>query len=182
MKIFRYYDFIKESFYKKSAIIITGEGFQDDELFKPKLVLESSEYDVTISGTTADIVKAYNSDKKVKIDKLVSELSVDDYDILILPGGKAPEFLRKDKNVISFVRDFYKTGKKIAAICHGPQILISAGIVKNKKMTCYPDMKNELIDAGAKYFDKELVVDSQLITSRDPGDLEVFCKEILRNY
>jgi protease I len=180
MKVFRYYDFIKESSYEKSAVIITGEGFQDAELFNPKSALEDAGYNVIIASIKTGDIKAYNSNKKISVDKLVSEIKAKDYDILILPGGKAPDNLRKDDNIISFVNDFYKSGKKIAAICHGPQILISANVVKNKKMTCFSDMKEELINAGAKYIDKELVIDGQFITSRNPNDLEIFCKEIVK--
>ncbi len=180
MKVFRYYDFIKESSYEKSAVIITGEGFQDAELFNPKSALEDAGYNVIIASIKTGDIKAYNSNKKISVDKLVSEIKAKDYDILILPGGRAPDNLRKDDNIISFVNDFYKSGKKIAAICHGPQILISANVVKNKKMTCFSDMKEELINAGAKYIDKELVIDGQFITSRNPNDLEIFCKEIVK--
>lgn len=180
MKVFRYYDFIKESSYEKSAVIITGEGFQDAELFNPKSALEDAGYNVIIASIKTGDIKAYNSNKKISVDKLVSEIKAKDYDILILPGGKAPDNLRKDDNIISFINDFYKSGKKIAAICHGPQILISANVVKNKKMTCFSDMKEELINAGAKYIDKELVIDGQFITSRNPNDLEIFCKEIVK--
>jgi protease I len=180
MKIFRYNDFIKESNSNKSAVILTGEGFQDAELFDPKSALEKAGYNVVVTGIETGEIKAYNSDKMINIEKLVSELNPNDYDILILPGGKAPDKIRKDNNVISFVKNFYKTGKKIAAICHGPQILVTANIVDGIEMTCYPDMKSELIEAGANYVDKELIVDGQFITSRNPNDLSVFCKEIIK--
>lgn len=180
MKIFRYSDFIKESSELSKAIIITGEGFQDAELFEPKSALEEVGYSVIVAGVEVGEVKAYNSNKTVDIEILVSELNVNDYDILILPGGKAPDEIRKDNSVISFVKDFYKTGRRIGAICHGPQILVTADIVDGVEMTCYPDMKDELIEAGANYVDKELVVDGQFITSRNPDDLPVFCKEIVK--
>jgi protease I len=180
MKIFRYSDFIKESSEVSKAVIITGEGFQDSELFDPKSSLKEAGYYIIVAGVETGEVKAYNSNKTVDIEILVSDLNVNDYDILILPGGEAPDKIRKDNSVISFVKDFYKTGKRIGAICHGPQILVTANIVDGVEMTCYPDMKEELIEAGANYVDKELVVDGQFITSRNPGDLPAFCKEITK--
>lgn len=179
MKLLSYLSFIKESANRK-ALIITGEGFQDDELFKPKSSLESVGYSVTVAGANTGIASAYNSDKTIKIENKVSNLSPDDYDILVIPGGKAPDKIRNDKSIISFVKEFYQTGRRIAAICHGPQLLVTADIIEGVKMTCYPDMKEELISAGANYIDRELVVDGQFITSRNPDDLDVFCKEIIK--
>jgi protease I len=179
MKILSYVKFIKES-YNRAAIIITSEGFQDDELFEPKSTLEGAGFSVVIAGVSKGSIKAYNSDKTINIEYKVSDLKPDNYDILVIPGGKAPEKIRKDKSVIKFVKDFYNTGKKIAAICHGPQLLVTTDIVDRVDMTCYPDMKEELIKAGANYIDKNIVVDGQFITSRNPDDLDVFCREIIK--
>ena len=178
MKLLSYLSFIKEGVSRK-ALIITGDGFQDDELFRPKSSLESAGYLVTVVGIDTGVVSAYNSDKTIKIESEVSNLNPSDYDILVIPGGKAPDKIRKDKSIISFVKEFYQTGKKIAAICHGPQLLVTADIIEGVRMTCYPDMKEELISSGANYVDKELVIDGQFITSRNPNDLDVFCKEII---
>jgi protease I len=180
MKILNYITFINEKMNSGLAIIITGEGFQDDELFEPKSTLESAGFSVVIAGVAKGLVKAYNSDKTINIESKVSDLNPGDYDILVIPGGKAPEKIRKDKSIIKFVKDFYDTGKKIAAICHGPQLLVTADIVDGVNMTCYPDMKNELIEACANYIDKNIVVDGQFITSRNPDDLDVFCREIIK--
>jgi protease I len=180
MRILNYISFINESKNSRSAIIITGEGFQDDELFEPKSTLESAGFSVVIAGVSKGSIKAYNSDKTINIESKVSDLNPGDYDILVIPGGKAPDKIRKDKSVIKFVKDFYDTGKKIAAICHGPQLLVTADIVDGVDMTCYPDMKEELIEAGANYIDKNIVVDGQFITSRNPDDLDVFCREIIK--
>lgn len=179
MKLLSYLSFIKESATRK-ALIITGDGFQDDELFRPKSSLESAGYLVTVAGANTGIASAYNSDETIKIETEVSDLSPNDYDILVIPGGKAPDKIRNDKSIISFVKDFHQTGKKIAAICHGPQLLVTADIIGGVRMTCYPDMKEELISAGANYMDRDLVIDGQFITSRNPDDLGVFCKEIIK--
>ena len=178
MKVLNYYQFINESISQKRAIIITDNGFQDQELFDPKISLESNGFSVSICSTSLGEIKSYNSDKTVEVDSIIDQVQPDDFDILILPGGKAPETLRKNKEVLTFVKEFYNTGKPIAAICHGPLILVSAGLVEGKNMTCYEDAKDELVDAGANYQDKSLVVDGQFITSRNPKDLPDFCQKI----
>lgn len=179
MKILKYLQFIKENNSGKKAIIITDEGFQDQEVLQPKKALEEASVEVTIAGPNLGDIKAYNNDAEIKIEKSIKEVNSNDFDILILPGGKAPTSLRKDNSVIEFVKKFYESGKPIAAICHGPLILISADLTKDKKMTCFQNAKDELIKSGAKYEDSSCVIDGQFITSRNPDDLTDFCKEIL---
>ena len=177
--IFTYKQFLNESKSEKSAIILTGEGFQDQELLQPKKSLVDEGVNVTIAGIEKKEVKAYNSDETIGIEEYIGDLNPEDYDILVLPGGKAPDKIRTSDVVIKFVKRFFDTGKPIAAICHGPQILINADLVNGVTMTCYSDMKEELIEAGANYVDKSLVIDGQFITSREPKDLDEFCSSIL---
>lgn len=179
MRILKYLQFVTENKSGKKAIIITGEGFQDQELVQPKEALEADAVDVTVAGLVVGEIKAYNNDFKTTVDSNISELNPSDYDILILPGGKAPDTLRKNSSVINFVKEFSKTGKPIAAICHGPLILVSANLVEGKNMTCFRDAKEELISSGANYEDSSCVIDNQYITSRNPKDLDVFCQNIL---
>ena len=117
---------------------------------------------------------------EMEVDLTLSEVKVEDYHALILPGGKAPEKLRKDKNVLRITQDFFRQGKPIAAICHGPQIPLSAGLLKGRKATCAPSVREELLQAGAVYQDKEVVVDGNIITSRLPKDLPAFGRELIK--
>ena len=110
----------------------------------------------------------------------LKEVDPDVYDILILPGGRAPEEIRKDKDAIKIARHFFEKRKPVSAICHGPQILITAGLLKGKYATCYKSVAQELKDAGAVYEDKEVVVDGNLVTSRHPSDLPGFMRETLK--
>ena len=178
MKIYRYLQFLKESKETKKILIITGEGFQSDEVLKPKESLESEGYSVTISSNKTGEFKAFNNDEVVTVEKELKELNIEDFEMLIIPGGKAPEYLREKSSVINFVKEFNESGKTIASICHGPLILVSAGLVEGKKMTCFEDAVDELKSAGAKYKDKSVVIDGNFITSRNPDDLEDFCQAI----
>lgn len=179
-KIFGWKQFIKENNNTKNILIITGEGFQDEEVLKPKERLESEGFKVIISSNEKKTYKAFNSEKTIDIEKTLNELNVENFDLLLIPGGKAPEYLRKKKSVVDFVKRFSKTGKPIASICHGPLILISANLVEGKKMTCFEDAIEELKSAGAIYKNKSCVEDDQFITSRNPGDLEDFCDSIIK--
>jgi len=181
MKIQKYSQFVKESKNIKRALIISGNGFQDEELFQPKKTLENNEIEVVIASNSLGKMKAYNNDSTIEVQTLISDLRPEDFDILILPGGKAPEYLKNDESVLNFVKSFYQTGKPIAAICHGPLILASAGLVSGKNMTCYKDAKEELVSSGANYEDSSCVIDGQFITSRNPDDLKGFCQNILES-
>lgn len=99
---------------------------------------------------------------------------------MVIPGGYAPDILRKDKEILSFVREMDKEKKLVAAICHAGWVCVSAGILKGRTATCFSAIKDDVINAGAKYIDKEVVVDKNLITSRNPYDLPRFCKEIIK--
>jgi len=103
-----------------------------------------------------------------------------DYDSLVLPGGVLnPDTLRTNKDALNFIRDFFKAGKPVAAICHAPWLLISAGVIENRKVTSYKNMKDDVINAGAKWTDAEVVVDQGLVTSRNPDDLPAFIEKII---
>lgn len=181
MKISTYMQFLREKLEPKNALILTGEGFQDQELLQPKSSLEKNNVTVKVAGIKVGKVKAYNNDTVIEIQHKVEDLNPDNFDILILPGGKAPQNIRQNKSLIKFVKEFAATGKPIAAICHGPLILVSANLVNGVKMTCFEDAKKELIDAGADYIDESCVIDKQFITSRNPKDLDIFCKNILQS-
>jgi protease I len=151
--------------------LLTGEGFQDAEAMMPLAFLTNRGATVTVIGTETGEVGSSNGDVTLLIEKAVADVSPGDFDALVLPGGQAPEKIRANEVAVGFVRDFYASGKPVAAICHGPQLLISAGVVEGVTMTCYADVAEELQDAGANYQDQPVVRDKNLITSRNPDDI-----------
>ncbi len=165
-------------FRKLRVAVLTGEGFQDAETLMPMAYLANRGAKVTVIGLKPEKVKAYNSDIQLYIHKSVADVAAKDFDILILPGGKAPAAIRQDDRVLKLTREFFELGKPIAAICHGPQVLVTAGLVKDRKMTCYSGMADELRNAGAKYQDEAVVHDGQLITSRTPPDIPAWLSAI----
>lgn len=161
------------------VLIISADNFEDSELLVPyyRMLEEGHEVDI------ASIKKGKIRGKKgyeVDANKNVSQIDPEDYGLLILPGGKAPAEIRKDPEALEIVNEFFGNSKPVAAICHGPQILISAGVMKGRHATCYKSVAKELKAAGAKYEDKEVVVEKNLITSRQPGDLPAFMRELMR--
>lgn len=161
------------------VLIISADLFEDSELQRPFHTLQSSGYDVDVASLKSGWITGKHG-LKVAITLTVDRVKPENYALLILPGGKAPSVLRKNTDVIKIVRNFFEHSKPIAAICHGPQILISAGLVKSKKMTSYKSVASELKEAGAVFIDAPVVVDDQLITSRQPSDLDNFIREILK--
>lgn len=167
----------------KKIAILTENGFEEVELTSPKKALEAAGAKVDIVSPQKDKVKAWDKDHwsiELPVDVAVEEAKVEEYDGLVLPGGVLnPDQLRLNKTSIEFTKEFYNSGKPVAAICHGPQLLIETGIVKGKKLTSYPSLKTDLVNAGADWEDKEVVVDNGLVTSRTPADLEAFNKKLV---
>ncbi len=155
------------------AVLLT-EGFHDGEAYIPIGYLTNQGAKITVIGPQKGIVKAYNSEFTIRIEKSIAEVSVNDFDALILPGGHAPSKLRENEDVVAFARDFFHSGKPTAAICHGPQVLITAGVMKGKTSTGVEGIRGELEEAGVTYLDQALVIDGNLITSRTPADLNDF--------
>lgn len=170
----------KECEHSKKVAVLVAEGFHDGEAYMPIGYLVNRGVKVCVIGPEVGEVKAYNSDFTIKIQKAVKDVSVDYYDALILPGGQGPAKLREIEAVVDFVREFYETGKPTAAICHGPQVLITAGVMKGKVSTAFWDVQSELEEAGAIYKDEPLVIDGNLITSRVPKDLHDFSRAIYK--
>jgi protease I len=159
------------------AVLVT-EGFHDGEAYMPIGYLTNKGAKITVIGPETGVVKAYNSEFTIRIEKSVFDISVDDFDALILPGGHAPSRLRENESVVAFARDFFNSGKPTAAICHGPQVLITAGVLEGKTSTGVGGIKEELEEAGVTYLDQPLVIDGNLITSRVPADLNDFSMAI----
>lgn len=162
----------------KRVAVMVAEGFHDGEAYMPIGYLTNRGVEVTVIGPSVGEVKAYNSDFTIRIEKAVGDVSVSDFDALILPGGRGPAILRENETVVAFARDFFKSGKPTAAICHGPQVLITAGVLEGKSCTAVGGVQDELIAAGANFLDQSVVLDGNLITSRVPGDLNDFSTAI----
>ena len=161
------------------ALVISGDNFEDTELLVPYYRLKEDGIHVDIASMNKGRIKGKHG-YEVEVNKTLKEVKPDDYDILVLPGGKAPEAIRREKEAIEIVKDFFQKNKLVSAICHGPQILITAGLLKGRHATCYKSVAEEMRDAGAIYEDKEVVVDGNLVTSRQPADLPAFLRETMR--
>src|SRR3954469_22145952 len=167
----------------KKVAILTENGFEEVELTSPKKALEEAGATVHIVSMQKDKVKAWDHDhwsKELKVDVDLAEASVDNYDALLIPGGVInPDKMRNQREYVSFAQQFMESGKPVAAICHGPQLLIETGMLNGREITSYPSIKTDLINAGVNWVDQEVVVDNGLVTSRSPQDLEAFNKKMI---
>jgi protease I len=161
------------------ALIISANNFEDSELLVPYYRLKEANIEVTVASLSSGSITGKHG-YEVIVDKILEEVNPDDYAILILPGGKAPEAVRKEPKAQEIARSFFARSKPVAAICHGPQTLISAGLLQGRRATCYNTVAAELKEAGALYEDREVVVDANLVTSRQPADLPAFMRETMK--
>lgn len=161
------------------ALIISADNFEDTELLVPYYRLKEANIPVAVASVSRGIIQGKHG-YEVAAYKNLDDVNPDDYAILILPGGEAPTLLRKEPKVLEIARSFFARNKPVAAICHGPQILISAQLLQGRRATCYNLVADELKEAGALYEDREVVVDGNLITSRQPGDLPAFMREAMK--
>lgn len=167
---------------KRIAIVAT-DGFEQSELIEPKKALESVGAKVeVVAPKPGEIQGMQHHDKadRIKVDRTVDQAKPAEYDGLVLPGGVAnPDALRTDPRVVGFVRQMVEAGKPVAAICHAPWTLIEAGAVRGRSVTSWPSLKTDLENAGARWVDREVVVDGRLVTSRKPADLPAFCSKMV---
>jgi len=165
------------------ALIIATNGFEQDELFKPRECLLDEGVDVTLASIDRDPIQGEKHGEKgatITPDALVTDVRADDYDILVIPGGVAnPDNMRMEPAAIQLVRDFMIAGKPVAAICHGPWLLAEAEVIDGRTLTAWPSIRTDLRHAGATVVDKDVVVDGNLITSRKPDDIPAFNRELL---
>ncbi len=167
---------------KRIAILATN-GFEQSELEVPRDKLKEAGATVDVISLERGEIKGW--DKKdwgrpVKVDKTLQDVSPGEYDAVVLPGGQInPDLLRVEQKALAFVKDMYDQKKVVAAVCHGPWLLIETGIAKGRRMTSYKSIKTDVINAGGKWEDKEVVVDQGVITSRNPGDLNAFSAKII---
>jgi protease I len=162
----------------KKALFLSADNFEDSELLVPYYRLLEAGFSVDIASTQRNPIKGKHG-YEVPVNKTFAEINPGDYDILVLPGGKAPAAIRSEPKVKEIARFFVEKQKPIAAICHGPQILASAGVLNGRKATCDHEVTPELKEVGAAYEDREVVVDGKLVTSREPKDLPAFNREMM---
>ncbi|MBT9130569.1 MAG: putative cysteine protease YraA [candidate division WS2 bacterium] len=163
---------------KKIALVI-DKNFEDSEAVYPYFRLIEEGAEVIIAGPLKATIINGKWGYPLKSDIAIEELKATDFDGVIVPGGYAPDLLRRYPHLLNFVHEIFNQGKLVASICHGPWVLISAKILSGKRVTCVPAIKDDVINAGASYFDEEVVVDGNLVTSRNPFDLPAFMKAII---
>ncbi len=171
----------------KKVAILAADGVEQMELEQPRQAVEDAGAETELLSIDAGEIQAMNQDinkgETFAVDKAVGDASVDDYDGLLLPGGVVnPDNLRVDENVISFLQEYFKTGKPVGVICHGPWTLIEADLVKGRTLTSYPSIRTDLRNAGANVVDEEVVTDQGLVSSRDPDDLPAFCAKVVEEF
>jgi protease I len=167
----------------KAAFLVAPEGIEQVELTEPWKAFQEAGAETHLISTDSGEVQAFNHLDKADtfpVDRVVSDVSADDYDTLVLPGGVAnPDFLRMDEDAVGFVRAFFEQGKPVAAICHAPWTLVEAGVVGGRTLTSWPSLQTDIRNAGGTWVDEEVVVDGGLTTSRRPDDLEAFCAKAI---
>jgi protease I len=169
----------------KRVAILVADGFEQVELTGPKEALEAAGAETEIISPAEKRVRGWEGEdmdwgNRFKVDVRLAEASARNYDALLLPGGVMnPDKLRQHPEAIEFIRQFVNSGKPIGAICHGPWTLIEAGAVKGRRMTSYPSIKTDLINAGANWVDEEVVVDNGIVTSRKPSDIPAFNRKLI---
>jgi protease I len=171
----------------KTIAILAADGVEQVELEQPRQAVEDAGAETQLLSIDTGEIQAMNHDidkgDTFTVDKLVSDASADDYDGLLLPGGVAnPDNLRADENVISFLQEYFKTGKPVGVICHGPWTLVEADLVRGRTITSYPSIRTDLRNAGANVVDEEVVTDEGLVSSRNPDDLPAFCAKVVEEF
>jgi protease I len=175
--------FVMQTLSGKKVAILTENGFEEIELTSPKKALEEAGAEVHIVSPQKEEVKAWDHDHwsiTLKVDVPLEKAAAEDYDALMIPGGVInPDKMRINKDCVAFAQQFLEMGKPVAAICHGPQLLIETSLISGRNMTSYPSVKTDLENAGALWVDKAVVVDNGLVTSRSPEDLPAFNKKMI---
>ncbi len=165
------------------VLIIATDGYEQSELMEPKRLLEEAGAQVTLASLEHGEIRGWDQKdwgQSVRVDLLVRDVSPEDYDALLLPGGQMnPDILRMESKVIDLVREFDASGKPIAAICHAPWLLAEAAILEGRTVTGWPSIRTDLANAGAAVVDEEVVVDGNFITSRKPGDIPAFTEALM---
>ena len=167
----------------KNIAILATNGFEQSELEVPRDRLTAAGATVHIVSPEAGEIKGWDQKdwgRAVKVDKTLDQVSADDYDAIVLPGGQInPDLLRVNTQALDLIKAIFNQKKVVAAVCHAPWLLIEAGIIRDRKVTSFNSIKTDVINAGGKWEDSQVVTDKGLITSRNPGDLEAFSAKII---
>ena len=170
----------------KKVAILAADMFERVELEEPRTALEEA-------GATTEVISIHDGEiqgfnhfepaDKLKVERTVEEVSVADYDGLLIPGGVGnPDQLRGDENAVGFVRDFAASGKPMGVICHGPWVLVEAGVARGRTLTSWPTLRTDIVNAGGNWVDEEVVVDEGIVTSRKPDDIPAFNKKMIEEF
>lgn len=167
----------------KRVLILATHGFEQSELMEPKAALEQAGFETVVASPEEGTIKGWKDKdwaETVAVDALLTDVDADDFDGLLLPGGQMnPDILRMNDDAIDLVEDFAEAGKPIAAICHGPWLLVEADVVEGRTVTSWPSVRTDLANAGANVVDQEVAIDGNLITSRKPEDIPAFSKALI---
>lgn len=167
----------------KRVAILASHGFEESELLEPLRALRENGAEVDVVSPEQGKVQGmrhFEKGQSVDVDQAVADADASDYDALVVPGGLFnPDALRTDEHALRFTRAFFEAGKPVGAICHGPWVLVNAGVVEKRELTSVPNIQRDLENAGARWVDREVVVDEGLVTSRTPDDLPAFCAKLV---
>jgi protease I len=171
----------------RTVAILAADGVEEVELVEPRKAVEQAGATTTLLSLSTGEIQAMNADINpagtYRVDRAVADVSADEFDALILPGGTVnPDKLRLNEDAVGFVRDFFAAGKPVGVICHGPITLIEAGVARGRTLTSYPSIRTDLRNAGATVLDEEVVTDQGLVSSRNPDDLPAFCAKIIEEF
>ena len=170
----------------KKVAILAADMFERVEFEQPRKALEDAGAETEVVSIHSGEIQGFDHfdpANKIKVDKTVEEVSPDDYDALLIPGGVGnPDQLRGDENAVNFVRDFAQAKKPMAVICHGPWMLVESGVVRGRRVTSWPTLQTDIRNAGGEWVDKEVVVDEGIVTSRKPDDIPAFNKKMIEEF
>lgn len=163
----------------RKVLIMLDKGVEDVEFLYPFYRLQEEGYGVDVVASKAKETYAGKHGVPMQSDLSPHDVKIDEYDGLIIPGGRAPDYMRTNVGLVNIVKKAFVRGKVVAAICHGPQMLIEADVLRGKRATCWKSVTTDLKNAGAKFIDEAAVVDGNMVTSRSPADLPNFCRETI---
>ncbi|MCX8182607.1 MAG: type 1 glutamine amidotransferase [Candidatus Methanomethyliaceae archaeon] len=164
----------------KKILIMLDEGVEESEFIYPYYRFQEEGYEVVICASRAKETYVGKHGVPFRSEISPKDVKIEEYDAVIIPGGRAPDRMRVNADLVKIVKDAYEKGKVIAAVCHGPQMLIEADVLRGKKATCWKSVATDIKNAGATFVDAPVVVDGKIVTSRMPSDLPSFCKETIK--